>query len=142
MSILGPLSNTAEVNEKKGACIAIFLLLFAFSKYLFPLSFWKSLYIYIAAYWYIEMDDKQPLSSADDNLTSNATPSPGLQAVSDRQILSTSQHNVDPNNDPRHLRVSYVKSGVYTCRVCNAVGCTQENVTVSFPGRHFVSKCG
>ena len=101
------------------------------------LSFWKSLDTYIAAYWYAEMDGEQPLSSAGDNLTSNATPSPGLQAVSDRHILSVSQHNVDPNKDPGHLRVTYVESGVYTCRVCNVVGCTQENVTVNVPGRHF-----
>ena len=96
-----------------------------------------------AAYWHKKSDVEQVVSSIGDYLFSNDTgaPTPEVHNISEFHTLSTYsyplQHNADLQNDPGHLMVTYNYGGIYICRVCNAVGCTDKNVTVSIPGMHF-----
>ena len=97
----------------------------------------------ITAYWHKTLDAEQVVPSIGDNLSNNDTgvPTPGVHNISEFLALSTYsnplQHNADLQNDPGHLLVTYNYSGTYICRVCNAVGCTDKNVTISISGRHF-----
>ena len=66
--------------------------------------------MYIAAYW------------PHDLLTESAS-------------IESLQLTVDQQDDPRNLMITYNKRGVYTCRVCNVVSCTDKTVTVNELGR-------
>ena len=92
--------------------------------------FLNSLDIYITDYCYTEWD-----------VTRNATTDLRIETISQCENLpadaESPQHNVGSKNNPSYLKVTYDTSGLCTCRVCNAVGCTDVNVTVSVPCRYF-----
>ena len=99
----------------------------------------KSLDLSIAAYCHTESNEKLALSNAGSNLPGIITMPPEVQTIWGCQNLSTdnetSKHIVNPKNEPNHIGITYEKNGVYTCRVCNALSCIDENITISVLGR-------
>ena len=106
----------------------------------------KSYDITIPASWRKESDDKGALSSSSNNATSiiTVTPIPDFQTLSEILKLSSTiseipQHDGGLENDRSHdIRITYDKRDVYTCRACNVVGCTDQNVVVGAPCKLFL----
>ena len=106
----------------------------------------KSYDIIIPDSWRKESHDKGALSSSNNNATSivAVTPIPDFQTLSEFLMLSSTeyeipQHDKGLENDRSHdIRITYDKHGVYTCRVCNVVGCTNQIAVVGTPCKLFV----
>ena len=80
------------------------------------------------------------LSSADNIRSCNFTfvSAPGDHRVPESQTQSTDTESSQYKSYPlNHSRITYNRTGLYICRVCNVVGCTEKNVTVSVLGRLF-----